>query len=156
MPLAPRDRGCRGFGACGICRFLLGYLPGGSAWVCTCLLSVLPARLRETRAALFARCPQTFGHQYPGLRRFSWRAVSFLKGLRLGDMHEDSPEAMRLVRLRLSIDPPPQFLQTDGCLCHLTPASPWRAEYSPVRSSAVISIRIAKRQRLCRLPPSQS
>ena len=96
MPLAPRDRGCRGFGACGICRFLLGYLPGGSAWVCTCLLSVLPARLRETRAALFARCPQTFGHQYPGLRRFSWRAVSFLKGLRLGDMHEDSPEAMRL------------------------------------------------------------
>src|SRR6184192_2017816 len=66
MPLAPRDRGCGGFGACGICRLLLGYLPGGSAWVCTCLLSVLPARLRETRAALFARCPQTFGHQCPG------------------------------------------------------------------------------------------
>jgi hypothetical protein len=38
------------------------------------------------------------------------------------------------IRLRLSIDPPPQVLQTNGCLCHLTPASPWRAEYSPVRA----------------------
>src|SRR5712691_9614461 len=35
-------------------------------------LGFLPARLRETRAALFARCSQTFGHQCPGLRRFSW------------------------------------------------------------------------------------
>src|SRR5438876_732349 len=134
MPLAPRDRGCRGFGACGICRFLLGYLPGGSAWVCTCLLSVLPARLRETRAALFARCPQTFGHQCPELRRFAWPCGKLPQELRLGDVHEDSPETMRLIRLRLSIDPPPQFLQTDGCLSHLTPASPWRAEYSPVRA----------------------
>jgi hypothetical protein len=32
QPLAPRDRGCREFGACGICRFLWEYLPGGSTW----------------------------------------------------------------------------------------------------------------------------
>src|SRR6266581_5997551 len=77
------------------------------------------------------------------------RAVSFLKGLRLGDMHEDSSEAMRLVRLRLSIDPPPQFLQTDGCLCHLTPASPWRAEYSPVRALASGHVLLRAHRQYC-------
>jgi hypothetical protein len=30
-----------------------------------------------------------------------------------------------MLRLRLSIYPSPQLLQTHGCLCHLTPASPW-------------------------------
>ena len=29
----------------------------------------------------------------------------------------------RWTRLRLHIDPSPQFLQVNGCLCHLTPAS---------------------------------
>src|SRR5215470_8492820 len=50
--------------------------------------------------------------------------VGFFKGLRLCDVHKEPPETMRLVRLRLSINPSPQFLQTNGCLCHLTPASP--------------------------------
>src|SRR3954471_21749250 len=56
--------------------------------------------------------------------------ISLLQGLDFRNVHEQTPEAMRLVRLRLSIDPPPQLLQTDGCLCHLTPASPCRTEYS--------------------------
>src|ERR1017187_1236822 len=60
--------------------------------------------------------------------------VGLFEGLDLRDVHEEPPEAMRLVRLRLSIYPPPQFLQTDGCFCHFTPASPWLAEYSPVRA----------------------
>jgi len=50
--------------------------------------------------------------------------VSLFEGLYLRDVHEEPPEAMRLVRLRLSIDPPPQFLQPDGRFCHFTPASP--------------------------------
>jgi hypothetical protein len=40
---------------------------------------------------------------------------------------------MRLVGLRLSINPPPQFLQINGRFYHFTPASPWLTEYSPVR-----------------------
>jgi hypothetical protein len=50
--------------------------------------------------------------------------VSLLKGLHLRHVHEDPPEAMRLIRLRLSIDASPQLLQIIRCLCHLTPASP--------------------------------
>src|SRR2546422_4564375 len=49
--------------------------------------------------------------------------IGLLKGLDVRNMHEQTPEAMRLFRLRLSIDPPSQFLQIAGCLCHLTPAS---------------------------------
>ena len=60
--------------------------------------------------------------------------ISLLKGLDLRDVHEQTPETMRRFRLRLSINPPSQFLQTAGCLCHLTPASPCRTEYSPVRA----------------------
>ncbi len=51
-------------------------------------------------------------------------AVSLFEGLHLRGMHEQTPEAMRLVRLRLPIYPPPQILQIDRCLCHFTPASP--------------------------------
>ena len=50
--------------------------------------------------------------------------ISLLKGLGLRDVHEQTPEAMRRFRLRLSIDPPSQFLQIAGRLCHLAPASP--------------------------------
>src|ERR1019366_5768789 len=60
--------------------------------------------------------------------------VGLFEGLDLRDVHEKPPEAMRLIRLRLSINPPPQFLQTNGCFGHFTPASPWLAEYSPVRA----------------------
>src|ERR671918_1376254 len=42
-------------------------------------------------------------------------AIGLLQGFSLRDMHEDTPKAMRLIRLRLSIDPSPQLLQTDGC-----------------------------------------
>src|ERR1019366_1642254 len=59
--------------------------------------------------------------------------VGLFEGLDLRDVHEQTPETMYRFRLRLSIDPPSQFLQIAGCLCHLTPASPWLAEYSPVR-----------------------
>src|ERR1017187_1675171 len=59
--------------------------------------------------------------------------VGLFEGLDLRDVYEEPPEAMRLVRLRLSINPPPQILQTDGRFCHFTPASPWLAEHSPVR-----------------------
>src|SRR6266851_3058556 len=59
--------------------------------------------------------------------------VSLFEGLDLRHVYEEPPETMRLVRLRLSINPPPQLLQTDGRFCHFTPASPWLAEYSPVR-----------------------
>src|SRR6266545_1037399 len=59
--------------------------------------------------------------------------VGLFEGLDLRHVHEEPPEAMRLVRLRLSTNPPPQLLQTDGRFCHFTPASPWLAEYSPVR-----------------------
>ena len=57
-----------------------------------------------------------------------------VEGFDLRDVHEEPPEAMRLIRLRLSIDPPPQFLQTDGRFCHFTPALPWLTDYSPVRA----------------------
>jgi hypothetical protein len=50
--------------------------------------------------------------------------ISLIKGLDLRDVHEQTPETMRRFRLRLSINPPSQFLQTAGCLCHLTSASP--------------------------------
>jgi hypothetical protein len=51
-------------------------------------------------------------------------AISLLKRLGVRDMHEQTPEAMRLIRLRLSIDPPPQLLQIDGRFYHFAPASP--------------------------------
>jgi hypothetical protein len=50
--------------------------------------------------------------------------VRFLKGLPLRHMHEESPEAMRLIRLRLSINASSQLLQIIECLYHFTPASP--------------------------------
>ena len=50
--------------------------------------------------------------------------VGLFEGLHLRDVHEQTPETMRRFRLRLSIDPPSQFLQTDGRFCHFTPASP--------------------------------
>src|SRR5277367_1648854 len=50
-------------------------------------------------------------------------SVGLLKGLDLRDVHEQTPETMGRCRLRLSINPPSQFLQIAGCLCHLTPAS---------------------------------
>jgi hypothetical protein len=50
--------------------------------------------------------------------------ISLFEGLDFRDMHEQTPETMRLIRLRLSIDPPSQFLQIDGRFCHFTPASP--------------------------------
>ena len=60
--------------------------------------------------------------------------VSLFEGLGLRDMYEETPEAMRPIRLRLSIDPSPQILQADGWFCHLTPASLCRTAYSPVRA----------------------
>src|SRR5215467_15712478 len=44
--------------------------------------------------------------------------IGLLKGLNVRNMHEQTPEAMRLFRLRLSINPPSQFLQIAECLCH--------------------------------------
>src|SRR5450755_1695069 len=41
---------------------------------------------------------------------------------------------MRLVRLRLSIDPSSQILQITGCLCHPPPGLPLTTEYPPVRA----------------------
>ena len=60
--------------------------------------------------------------------------IGLQEGLGLGNVHKETPEAMRLVRLRLPVYPPPQFLQTNGRLCHLTPASRCSAEYPPVRA----------------------
>ena len=51
-------------------------------------------------------------------------SVSLLKGPGLRDVHEQTPETMRRFRLRLSTDPPSQFLEVAGRLCPLTPASP--------------------------------
>ena len=75
--------------------------------------------------------------------------VGLFEGLHLRDMHEEPPEAMRLIGLRLSIDPPPQFLQTDGRFCHFTPASPWLAEYSPVRALPSGRVLLHAHQRYC-------
>jgi hypothetical protein len=50
--------------------------------------------------------------------------LRFLKGVPLRHMHEEPPETMRLIRLRLSIDASSQILQIIECLYHLTPASP--------------------------------
>jgi len=49
--------------------------------------------------------------------------VGLFEGLRLCNMHEEPPEAMRRFRLRLSINPSSQILQIDGCFYHFTPAS---------------------------------
>jgi hypothetical protein len=75
--------------------------------------------------------------------------VSLFEGLDLRDMHEQTPETMRLVRLRLSIDPPPQFLQIAGRFCHFTPASPCRTEYSPVRTLPSGRVLLHAHQQYC-------
>src|ERR1017187_10145616 len=62
------------------------------------------------------------------------RTVSLFEGLDLRDMHEETPEAMQLIRLRLPIYPSPQILQIDRWFYHFTPASRCRTEYSPVRA----------------------
>src|ERR1700692_110152 len=75
--------------------------------------------------------------------------VGLFEGLDLRHVHEEPPEAMRFVRLRLSIYPPPQFLQIDGCFCHFTPASPWLAEYSPVRALPSGRVLLHAHRRYC-------
>src|ERR1700681_2818051 len=75
--------------------------------------------------------------------------VSLFEGLNFRDVHEQTPETMSLVRLRLSIDPPPQFLQTDGRFCHFTPASPWLAEYLPVRALPSGRVLLHAHRRYC-------
>src|SRR5215470_2633526 len=77
-------------------------------------------------------CPRPFG--LDGLKRHSVNSRStvvllgqpkgFAQRLQLADMHIQSPESPGRFSLRLAIYPPPQLLQTDGRLCHLTPASP--------------------------------
>ena len=42
--------------------------------------------------------------------------------LQLADMHVQSPKPPGRFGLRLAVYPPSQVSQTDGCLCHLTPA----------------------------------
>src|ERR1019366_8594913 len=132
--LAPHGRGCKGFEACGICPSLSVSLPGDSAWVHTCLFPSLPVLPPESWPA----------PPFDALKRLAIDAgraavplgstVSLFEGLGLRDMYEETPEAMRPIRLRLSIDPSPQILQTDGWFCHLTPASLCRTAYSPVRA----------------------
>src|SRR5439155_16969013 len=75
--------------------------------------------------------------------------IGLLKGLDVRNMHEQTPEAMRLFRLRLSIDPPSQFLQVAGCFCHFTPASLQRTEYSPVRVLPSGRVLLHAHQRYC-------
>src|SRR6202030_445246 len=77
-------------------------------------------------------CLQPFG--FEGLKRNSvnsrsavvlWaQPIGFAQRLQLADMHVQSPKPPGRFSLRLAVYPPPQFLQTDGRLCHLTPASP--------------------------------
>src|SRR5450432_2154408 len=81
--------------------------------------------------------------------------VSLFEGLDLRDVHEEPPEAMRLIRLRLSINPPPQFLQTDGRFGHFTPALPWLAEYSPVEVPAALELLVAMHRGLTKFHAGQ-
>src|ERR1700731_4809094 len=77
-------------------------------------------------------CRQPFG--FEGLKRNSVNSrsavvllgqpIGFAQRLQLADMHVQSPKPPGRFSLRLAVYPPPQFLQTDGCLYHLTPASP--------------------------------
>src|SRR6267378_2464099 len=76
-------------------------------------------------------CLQPFG--LDGLKRNSVNSrsavillgqpIGFAQRLQLADMHVQSPEPPGRFGLRLAVYPPPQVLQTDGCLCHLTPTS---------------------------------
>jgi hypothetical protein len=50
--------------------------------------------------------------------------LSCVQDFRFADMHRQAPETPGRFRLRLGVYPPAQVLQTDGCRCHRTPASP--------------------------------
>src|ERR1700719_2651164 len=77
-------------------------------------------------------CLQPFG--LDGLKRHSVNSrsavvllgqpIGFAQRLQLADMHVQSPKPPGRFSLRLAVYPPPQVLQTNGRLCHLTPASP--------------------------------
>src|SRR5664280_2891254 len=80
--LAPHGRGCKEFEACGICHSLSVSLPGGSAWVHTCLFPSLPVLPPESWPAPLVRCPQTSGHRCRVRLRFSWQPGKPLRGSR--------------------------------------------------------------------------
>src|SRR5262249_49786737 len=54
---------------------------------------------------------------------FFGQSVGFAERVQLADMDVQAPETPRRFSLRLGVYPPAQVLQTDGCLCHRTPAS---------------------------------
>src|SRR5258705_13368437 len=60
----------------------------------------------------------------PGAPSLLGQPTGFAQRLQLADMHVQSPKPPGRFSLRLAVYPPPQFLQTDGRLCHLAPASP--------------------------------
>jgi site-specific DNA recombinase len=60
--------------------------------------------------------------------------VSRKKRLALADVPVQPPEAPRRFSLRLDVYPSSQILQTYGCLCHLTPASPIDEEFTCSRA----------------------
>src|SRR5262249_3815011 len=49
--------------------------------------------------------------------------IGFAERVHLADVNVQAPETPGRFGLRLDVDPPPQVLQIDGCLYHLTPAS---------------------------------
>ena len=51
--------------------------------------------------------------------------VRFLEGLPLRHLHEEPPEAMRFLRLRLPINASPQFLQIEPPILQLKPQLRW-------------------------------
>src|SRR6185369_674008 len=51
------------------------------------------------------------------------QSIGFIQGLHLADMNIESPEPPGRFGLRLAVYPLSQVLQSDRCLCHLTPAS---------------------------------
>ena len=59
----------------------------------------------------------------PGAPPFFLTALvkHYFEGLDLRDMYEETPKPMRLIRLRLSIYPSPQILQTDKVLLSFQP-----------------------------------
>src|SRR5215813_2499096 len=51
------------------------------------------------------------------------QSICFAARVQLADMDVQAPETPGRFSLRLGVYPPAQVLQTDGCLCHRTPAS---------------------------------
>jgi hypothetical protein len=74
---------------------------------------VFPYGRKKGRSSLGFDVLKTLAIDTPGSSVSLGITLGLFEGFHLRNVHEEFPEAMRLIRLRLSIDPSSQILQMD-------------------------------------------